>query len=99
MTTYYTSTGIKVTKVFIDGQIRKCKARVLEAQKEEYGYNFCQECKTSAGRLDCSHNISVDECQKSGNSELAYTDSNVTVLCRNCHQKKDGLDVKLNWNK
>jgi len=64
----------------------------IAAQKETFGYNFCEEkdCHKSQGvYLDCSHDISVDECQKSGRTELAWDVNNITIRCRDCHNKHD----------
>lgn len=95
MNHYKTSTGERISKATIDRRVREAKARVLEQQKEQYGYNFCEDCfkNGSNTRLDCSHDISVDECQKTGRAELAWDIYNITVRCRDCHQKKDGLKI------
>lgn len=99
--TYRLSTGERVSKSTIDSRVRAAKRRLLEGQFSEYGYNFCEECgrnSSSGVYLDCSHDVSVYECQKSGRSELAYDEvNNMKVRCRICHQKKDGLDLK--WSK
>ena len=90
--TYQTSTGERITKSQIDARIKKAKAIVLDNQMKDYSYNFCEVCQRSSGvRLDCSHIVSVDECQKSGFTEKAWQVSNIEVLCRKCHQKRDKL--------
>jgi len=78
-----------MSKSIIDSNVRKAKESVLEQQFYEYGYNFCEVCLTSAGRLDCSHTVSVDECQKRGQAELAFDPSNIRVLCRKHHEEHD----------
>lgn len=82
--------GTKVTKIFIDGQIRKTKKRRLDKQLEDHGYNFCEDCKINASSgvyIDCSHDISVNECQNTGRAELAWDGNNITIRCRKCHEK------------
>tara|TARA_R110000822_G_scaffold308582_1_gene436702 strand:+ start:480 stop:734 length:255 start_codon:yes stop_codon:yes gene_type:complete len=78
-----------MSKSIIDSNVRKAKDFVLEQQRTEHGYNLCEDCGTSAGWLDCSHTISVDECQKRGQAELAFDAANIRVLCRFCHIKHD----------
>lgn len=91
MNHYKTSNGERVSKAKIDQMVRLAKSRRLEMQEIVYGYNFCEDCKRNATgtRLDCSHEISVDECQKSGRSELAWDIDNIRIRCRECHQKHD----------
>jgi len=92
MTTYKKSNGDKIKKSVIDSRVSKAKEYVIESILDEYGYLFCEECKRSSGTyLDCAHTISVDECQKSARSELAYDPENIRLLCRECHQKQDKL--------
>ena len=87
---YKLSDGSKMEKPKIDRLKHKAKAKKLQQME----YPHCEECKRSSGvRLDMSHDISVDECQKSGRSELAWDVDNITMLCRSCHQKKDGLNI------
>ncbi len=90
MTTYSDSFGNRIEKSVIDRRVKIAKKQLLQNQIDEHGYNFCEECKRSSGvYLDCSHNVSVKECQESGRSELAYDVNNMEVLCRTCHQIKD----------
>ncbi len=90
MNYYKTSSGERKSKKLIDDQIRIAKKEKLEKQFDEHGYNFCEECKRSSGvYLDCSHDISVDRCQKEGRAELAYSVSNITIRCRDCHMAHD----------
>lgn len=91
------SNGIGISKDVIDRKVRKAKAQVLEDQKTEYGYNFCQQCARSSGtRFDCAHTFSVDKCQKERMVEVAWSPKNIRILCRECHKKQDGLDLKFN---
>ncbi len=95
MNTYQTSSGERLKKSVIDNRVRLAKKKLIDLQFDEFGYNFCEDCDRSQGiRLDCSHNISVDQCQKSGRSELAYDVGNMKVRCRECHQRLDGLGIK-----
>lgn len=95
MGTFSTSTGERLKKSVIDRKIREAKKAVLEQQLLEYGYNFCVDCKASSGvRIDCSHDISVDECQKSGRAELAFDMNNIKPRCRECHAKKDNNAIQ-----
>ena len=90
MNTYKTSTGERLSKSVIDARVRKAKKEKIDEQFGEHGYNFCEDCKRSAGvYLDCSHDVSVDQCQKQGKSELAYDTNNITIRCRDCHRKHD----------
>ena len=90
MGSYKTSDGERLDKSTIDYRVREAKKKKVDNQQEEHGYNFCEECLISSGvYLDCSHDISVDKCQKEGKTELAYDVDNITIRCRNCHRKHD----------
>lgn len=98
MNSYKTSNGDRIKQTKIDCLIRKAKETKVNDQLEEYGYNFCESCGVSSGvYLDCSHDISVKEAKETGRTELAYDPNNITILCRNCHQKKDKLNTQ--WSK
>ena len=102
MTTYKTSSGERVKKSYIDRKVSKSKKEVLQDLLDEHGYNFCVKCGINSNNeiIDCSHDISVDECQKSGRSELAWDKSNIKPTCRKCHNEKDGTKLKfLNHDK
>lgn len=87
---YKLSDGSKMEKPKIDRLIREAKAKKLEQMMDEHGYHFCEECGVSTGTyLDCSHNLSVNDCQRSGRTELAWDVSNLTVLCRKHHQEHE----------
>lgn len=102
MNTYQTSCGTRLKKSVIDSLIRKAKAAKLRQQFEQYGYNFCEHkkkdgsvCLRSGGvRLDCSHDISVNEAQNSGRVELAFDVDNITIRCRECHQEYDRNNIQ-----
>lgn len=96
MNTYKTSWGEKVTQSQIDALTRTAKEKVLKAQLNEHGYHFCQNCGKNSSNtdIDCSHNVSVDRAKKTGATELCWDVSNIEILCRDCHTKKDGLNLK-----
>lgn len=98
MNSYRTSDGQKVKKSVIDRRIRMAKDRKLQLQRDEHGYNFCEECGKNAmdTYLDCSHDVSVDECQKSGQADKTWDIENITIRCRKCHQVKDKLNLQFN---
>lgn len=93
---YTCSDGTKVTKREIERKVRETKKMILQVQLDEFGYNFCVDCGINANSMipiDCSHTISVDECQKSRRAELAWDESNVKPRCRRCHNKIDKNDI------
>lgn len=101
---YRTSTGDRVSKSEIDRRVREAKALKIQQQLDELGYNVCElmshGCTPDEGcnRLDCSHIISVKECQERCYSELAWDVKNIQILGRKCHQKRDGLDLRFKNN-
>jgi hypothetical protein len=97
--TYKLSDGSRMTKSKIDSLVRLAKAKKVQDQLNEHGFNFCEDC-FEYGRpkeandmdlriLDNSHNISVDRCQKESKSELAWDLSNITIRCRYHHRLID----------
>lgn len=97
MNYYKTSVGEHIAKSVIDRKIREAKRLKIEKMIEQYGYVFCEECGRNASTgvpLDCSHNISVDEAQKIGRSELAWDVDNITIRCRYCHRKYDHTNLQ-----
>lgn len=101
MTKYSTSAGQAVEKSIIDRRTREGKAEALEAQRDEFGYNFCVKCGNngSGRRLHCSHIVSVKEAQETSRAELAWLPSNIQILCEVCHAEFDGLNTQLNFNR
>lgn len=93
MPRYKLSTGEYLDKKIIDRKVREAKRQKLAQQREERGYNYCEDCKSngSGTYLDCSHEISVDRCQKEGRAELAYDTGNIKIRCRECHREHDKL--------
>ena len=94
MNHYYTSDEERVAKSTIDAKVRVAKSNALSEQFYEFGYNFCTDCLSSNGRLDCSHTISVDEAQKTRRTELAWDVDNIKVRCRRCHAKHDKNNLR-----
>ena len=88
------SDGLFIERVELDRLIRESKARVLRRQVDLYGYNFCEDCSRSGGViLDCSHDISVSDCIGGGFSEISYSDNNIRIRCRGCHEVYDKLKI------
>ncbi len=92
---YTTSTGERVLKSVVDKRVREAKAKKLQQMLDEHNYIFCEDCSRSDIKpLDCSHDIGVKDAQESGRAELAWDVNNITIRCRSCHQKYDGLDIQ-----
>jgi hypothetical protein len=92
MSSYTMSNGEYISQSKIERLITKAKAQALENQFEEFRYNFCEQCGISSGTyLDCSHDISVKKAKDNGMAEQCFNVGNITILCRKCHQIKDGL--------
>jgi len=96
MNHFRTSDGERIKKSTIDYRTRVAKRQKLEQQRDRFGYNFCVSCSRSDTWIDVSHTISVDEAQKSGHTELCWDLTNMEILCRNCHKRKDGLNLIFN---
>lgn len=95
MNHYFTSSGQRISKKEIDRKISEAKKLRLQMQINEYGYIFCEVCRRNdCTPVDCSHNKSVDWCQKNRCVELAWDVNNITPTGRYCHRKKDGLDLR-----
>lgn len=91
---YRMSNGERVLKSVIDKRVHQSKAQKIEGMLQEHGYIFCEELdcgkNANAGEpIDCSHEVSVDQCQKQGKSELAWDVENIKMRCRTCHRKHD----------
>ena len=95
MGSYRTTTGERLTTQQIDRKIRVAKTTKIENMVDDQGYISCETCGRSVSvRLDCSHIVSVKEAKESGRAELCFDPNNIKILCRECHQKLDGLDLK-----
>jgi hypothetical protein len=89
MNTYETSRGERIPKGKIDRNIRYAKAQKIRLFKNDHGWEYCEDCGSNQGPIDCSHDISVNECQNSGRTELSWDVKNITLRCRDCHRKHD----------
>jgi len=90
MNTYSTNTGERFTTPQIDLKVRKAKKQKIDEFIDEHGYVFCEECKRNdCVPVDCSHDISVKEAKESGQSQLSWDVSNITLRGRSCHNKHD----------
>jgi hypothetical protein len=85
MPKYSTSAGKMLDKKVIDKRVTQCKKDYLEAFHEDHGYHFCERTQRSDLPLDCSHIISVKQCQEMGKSELAFCNWNIELLNRAAH--------------
>ena len=98
MNHYKTSTGESVSQSTIDYRITEAKRDFLENHLHEHGYYFCEECGKSSGViLDCSHDISVKKAKENRMTEQCWNIKNLTLLCRECHQEKDGLNIQTSY--
>lgn len=87
------SDGTKISRAQLEVKIRQAKKLKLAQFIAEHGYYFCEDCQRNDCKpIDCSHNISVDECIKSGKADDAYNINNITLRGRACHRKHDGLE-------
>lgn len=92
MGTFKTSTGERVSKSVIDRRVRDAKQKKIDLMIDKYGYVFCEEChRNDCKPVDCSHDKSVDWCQKNNCVELAWDVNNITMRGRPCHNKHDKL--------
>lgn len=90
MPTYKMSNGDRIEKSTIDRKVSEAKGLKIEEMMDDQGYIACEDCGISSGvYLDCSHDVSVNDCQKNGTSELAWDVKNITIRCRPCHQLHD----------
>lgn len=88
--TWGASDGERYTSSQVERKISQAKAQKLGEFRDEHGYYYCEDCKKSGGvRLDCSHDISVDQCKKTGEVEMAWDVNNITIRCRECHVLHD----------
>jgi len=94
MNTYFDSQGNRYTTPQIERKIRKSALLLLDTQFLEYGYNFCEKCKKNdCVPLDVSHTISRKEAKENSCVEVLWYLSNLEILGRSCHKKKDKLNL------
>ena len=87
MNTYETSSGKRLSKSVIDKRVKKAKENYINDFRDKHGYLFCERTKRVDCVLDCSHIISVKECQNMGRSELAYSLDNIELLAERSMKK------------
>lgn len=89
---YTDSYGKRWTSAQVEKKIYQAKKLKFQEMMDEYGYLFCEECeRNDCTPVDMSHDISVDECKKSGRVELAWSVNNITCRGRPCHIVHDKL--------
>lgn len=98
MPSYKMSNGERVEKSVIDHRVRKAKEKKIGHMMDTWGYIFCEEfgCgknKNAGEPIDCSHDISVNDCQKHGFAEMAWEVRNITMRCRTCHNIHDKTEL------
>ena len=94
MNYYFTSSGERVSKSVIDRRVREAKETKINQMLDKYGFIFCEDCKRNDCKpVDCSHDISVKECQESRRTELAWDVNNITMRGRACHRKWDNSGI------
>jgi 5-methylcytosine-specific restriction endonuclease McrA len=82
---------------------KRAKKRVIKAQFEKYGYNFCEYCKIIVQQYDGPNmlrdSITADHIlakSKKGKN----LDKNLLVCCFQCNQEKGSMEYKefiKNW--
>lgn len=67
-------------------ELIKNRAYLKEAQREKYGYNFCQECKKTFKPeiLHCHHIVYRSEAPSHRN---LHKKRNLLLCCQTCHDK------------
>lgn len=92
------SDGTRIERSVFDYRVKKAKLKKKQECFEENGFIYCKECgiHDRISIIDSSHDLSVDKCVKNGCSERAYDLNNITLRCRECHKKYDGLDLRFN---
>lgn len=97
MNKYFDNEGRSYTTAQINRKSDKAAKELLQDQFNEYHYNFCSKCKRNdCIPIDVSHTISKKEAKEKGQTQLCWDKSNMEILGRNCHQKKDKLNLKFN---
>ena len=96
MNTYSASDGTRYTIKQRNRLMTVAKQEKIDEQLISDGYTHCERCQRSSGTyFDCAHIISVKEASESGNVELCWDKANIVIMCRECHQEYDGLNLKV----
>ena len=85
MNTYRCSSGERLPKGRIDRNIRHAKSQKLREFRNDNAREYCEQCGSNQGRIDCSHIISVKYSQETGRTQLAWQVANIKLHCANCH--------------
>jgi len=95
MNTYSDSKGNRYTTPQIEAKIKTAALELLDIQFLELGYNVCSRCfRNDCKPLDVSHTISRKRAKEDGCVEVLWDISNLEIIGRRHHQKKDGLDLQ-----
>lgn len=95
MNTYSDSFGNRWTTEQINRKSDQTAKEVLEAQVQEYGYNFCARCiRNDCKPIDVSHTVSRKYAKENGCVEILWMPDNMEILGRACHKEKDKLNLK-----
>lgn len=88
--TFQCTNGARVSKGVINRNIRKAKEIKVREFKNDNGFIRCEFTDQSSGTyIDIMHIISVDECQKTGQTELSWCQSNLRFGTRAIHNNHD----------
>jgi len=94
MNTVKLSDGTKIGRNTFDARVFRAKKVMKENFIHNHGYLYCIECgknQNGCERIAASHLISVDECVKSGQSEIAYDLKNMLPMGQKCHREFENL--------
>ena len=69
-----------------DRNVEEAKKEYKEDLIDQIGYHCCERCGDTGGRLEFSHIMSVDFCQKEGMADIAWDKNNLELLCRKHHR-------------
>jgi len=88
--TWKATDGTRYTSAQVERYVTNAKKAYLNNFVEERGYPYCEDCeRNDCVPIDCSHEISVDECKKRGTVELAWDLKNIRLRGRSCHRTHD----------
>jgi len=92
MPRYKTSDGEYVEKSVIDRRIREAKAEIYNDRLHP-----CEATgqSPSVEPIDMSHVISVNDCQRLGKSDLAWSQDNIYLECRSAHRDWEDMHPRI----
>jgi len=97
------TSGEKYSQVDINRNLTKAKGELLEAQRNEWGWSFCEKCKELSEKgwrvpdelkyktITCAHIKSVKKCKEDGEIEKIWDVDNMIPECLHHHGIRDGL--------